>query len=54
MIASREEEKIENIKKDVIEKYGFHHSVVKVKHVIEFPTTSAGKIKYQELIKAFG
>jgi len=53
MIASREEEKVEDIKKHVIAKYGFHHSVVKVKHITEFPTTSAGKIKYQELIKAF-
>lgn len=53
MIASRKEIAIDAIKKDVLEKYGFHHSVVKIKYIDDFPTTGAGKIKYQELIKAF-
>jgi len=53
MIVTREKNDIEAIKSDVIQKYGFHHSVVKVKYIDEFPTTSAGKIKYQEIIKVF-
>ena len=53
MIATLSEDSNEEIKREVINKYGFHHSVVKVQTVNGFPVTSAGKIKYQELIKAF-
>ena len=53
MIVTHEKENIEEIKKDVIKKYSFHHSVVKVKYMEEYPTSSAGKIKYQEIIKLF-
>jgi acyl-coenzyme A synthetase/AMP-(fatty) acid ligase len=53
MIVTREKDKIEAIKKDIIKKYSFHHSVVKVKEVEDYPITSAGKIKYQEIIKLF-
>jgi len=53
MIATLNEAEIENIKKDIINKYSFHHSVVKVKIVDKYPITSAGKIQYKELIKVF-
>ena len=53
MVATKEMDKIDEIKSIVIKKYNFHHSVVKVQYVKEYPVTSAGKIKYQELIKAF-
>ena len=53
MIATKEEDKIEEIKNVVLKKYNFHHSVVKVLYIEEYPVTSAGKIQYQELIKVF-
>ena len=53
MVATKEENKVEEIKKVVVEKYNFHHSVVKVLYVEEYPITNAGKIQYQELIKVF-
>ncbi len=54
IIVTREENKIDDIKSDVLNKYGFHHSIVKVHYIEEYPVTSAGKIRYQEIIKAFG
>ena len=53
MIVTKEEDKVEDIKNDVINKYNFHHSVVKVKSVEAYPVTGAGKIKYNEIIKVF-
>ncbi|HIP13791.1 MAG TPA: AMP-dependent synthetase [Arcobacter sp.] len=53
MIASLDENKIEELKQIVLEKYSFHHSVVKIKHIEEYPVTSAGKIKYQDLLGKF-
>jgi len=53
MIVTKEKEKIEDIKHDVIKKYNFHHSVVKVKKVETYPVTGAGKIKYNEIIEVF-
>jgi len=53
MIVTHEKDKMEEIKKDVLRKYSFHHSVVKVKYMEEYPISSAGKIKYQEIIKLF-
>ncbi len=53
MIASTDGSKTEEIKKTVLEKYSFHHSVVKVKYIKEYPVTNAGKIKYQDLIGNF-
>ncbi len=53
MIASANEDNIENIKQIVIEKYAFHHTVVKVKYVKEFPVSNTGKIQYQTLIGQF-
>ncbi|MEA2019642.1 MAG: AMP-binding protein [Campylobacterota bacterium] len=53
MIATIDKGNIEEIKQMIIEKYSFHHSVVKVKYIDEYPTTSAGKIKYKELIGRF-
>jgi len=53
MIATRNNSILDDIKNDIISKYSFHHSVVKVKYCEEFPVTSAGKIKYQDIIKDF-
>ncbi len=53
MIASANEDDIENIKQMLIEKYAFHHTVVKVKHVKTFPVSNSGKIQYQTLIGQF-
>jgi len=53
MIASLDESKIEEIKQTVIKKYSFHHTVVKVKYIADYPVTSAGKIQYQDLIGKF-
>jgi len=53
MIVTQEAGQVEEIKKAVIQQYNLHHSVVKVKYMEEFPTTSAGKIKYKEIIKLF-
>ena len=39
----------ESVKKQIIDKYGFHHSAVQVVVVSEFPVTSSGKIEYQKL-----
>ena len=52
MLVSRDNT-IDDIKADIVAKYSFHHSVVKVKFVNDFPVTSAGKIKYQDIIKEF-
>ncbi len=41
------------IKKEIIGKYGFHHSVIKIKNLDEFPITNAGKVNYQQLIEEF-
>ena len=53
MIASKDEDKVERIKQEVLEKYGFHHSIVKVKHVNEYPVSDTGKIQYKQLIGQF-
>ena len=53
MVATKEKDKIEEIKQKLIQKYGFHHSVIKVKFIPKYPVTSAGKIKYSELMKEF-
>jgi|SaaInl8_150m_RNA_FD_contig_41_456414_length_4398_multi_10_in_0_out_0_4 long-chain acyl-CoA synthetase len=53
MIVTRNSEILNDIKSDIIAKYAFHHSVVKIKCIEEFPVTSAGKIKYQDIIKDF-
>ncbi len=53
MIASLDKDTIEEIKQIVLEKYSFHHTVVKVKYIEEYPVTSAGKIQYQDLIGKF-
>lgn len=53
MIASLDENSTEEIKQIVLEKYSLHHTVVKVKYIKECPITSAGKIKYQDLIGMF-
>ena len=53
MVATKEKDKIEEIKQKLIQKYEFHHSVVKVKFIPNYPVTSAGKIKYSELMKEF-
>ena len=53
MIVALKNSNLEDIKNTIVSKYGFHHSVVKIKHVESFPISSAGKIKYQEIIKEF-
>ncbi len=53
MIATKEQNNIEIIKNDVISKYNFHHSIVKVRYVEDYPVANTGKIKYQELLKVF-
>lgn len=53
MTCTTDKNKIEEIKKSLIEKYSFHHSVIKVKYIEEYPVTSAGKIQYQDLIGKF-
>jgi len=53
MVATKDENRVNDIKKEIIKKYGFHNSVIKVKHLQEYPITNAGKIKYKEIIKAF-
>ena len=53
MIATLSEECNEEIKNRLIKKYKLHHSVLKVRRVEAFPISSAGKVKYQELIKEF-
>lgn len=52
MIVTKNDD-IDIIKKEIIEKYGFHHSVIKIKNLDEFPITNAGKINYQQLIEEF-
>ncbi len=53
MIVALETTNLEDIKNTILLKYGFHHSAIKIKHVSNFPLTSAGKIKYQDIIKEF-
>ncbi len=53
MVASRDEDKIEIIKQKIIDKYTFHHSVVKVKYINEYPVSDTGKIQYKKLIGKF-
>ncbi len=53
MIVTRNSEILDDIKSDIISKYSFHHSVVKIKYIEDFPVTSAGKIKYKDIIKDF-
>jgi len=53
MIVTRDESTVTEIKKKIIQKYAFHHSVIKVKYILEYPTSSSGKIKYQELREEF-
>jgi acyl-coenzyme A synthetase/AMP-(fatty) acid ligase len=44
---------IDVIKNTIINKYGFHYSVIEIKNVSDYPVSSAGKIKYQEIIQIF-
>jgi acyl-coenzyme A synthetase/AMP-(fatty) acid ligase len=53
MIASRDNTILEDIRNELIGKYTFHHSVIKIKYIETFPITNSGKIKYQDIIKAF-
>lgn len=52
MIVTKNDD-VDIIKKEVIGKYGFHHSVIKIKILNEFPITNAGKINYQQIIEEF-
>ena len=53
LIVTKEIDKVQNIKEDIIKKYAIHHSVIEVKYVEKYPLSGSGKIKYQELIKDF-
>jgi len=52
MIATQDD-KLQEIKKLLIDTYSLHHSTLKIKHIDTFPVTPSGKIKYSELKKAF-
>jgi len=43
----------DQIRQYVIEKYHFHHSIVRVFQLDEFPLSSSGKIQYSELFKKY-
>ena len=53
MIATQNVKDIDSIKSEIIKKYSFHHSVIKIKFFDNYPITSSGKIQYQALIKVF-
>lgn len=53
MIAILENENIDNIKNNIINKYNIHHSSIKIKRIKEMPFTSNGKVNYNDLIKEF-
>ncbi len=50
-VASTERGSAESIKKAVLTRYGFHHSVVRVAEVDEIPKNSSGKIQYDRLLE---
>jgi len=53
MIATLNKEDNETIKRDLIERFGLHHTSIQVISVDKFPVSSSGKIQYQKLIKEF-
>jgi long-chain acyl-CoA synthetase len=53
MVATKEKECLEAIKREIIQSYGFHHSAVRVKYFPEYPTSKSGKIAYQKIMERF-
>ncbi|MCP4152342.1 MAG: AMP-binding protein [bacterium] len=53
LIASMDENNNKTVKKKIMERYKFDHSVIRVVTVKEIPKNSSGKIQYQKLFQPF-
>jgi len=53
MIATLEQDRIDEIKKELIKAFKFHHTTIKVICLDDYPISHSGKTQYQELLKAF-